>query len=366
LEPVTSTNQSANAAAGRQLSGAQAGYAGAQTTNVIQKTPAEIELLQQRGVLTGAQAQGALAGLVDLINIPGVGTYVFDKVTKQMSPVQTGLNQNGTGTPLTGGIAPQTNAPEAPRQGPNGVSLVPEHYVPANQVQWNMKGNEDAKNAALHDGANLLAQQRQSAIDAQRGDYYRRMMDEQINSLPKTGALAPGAYAPAIANIANKVNSVATTLGTGPIFPPNDVAAAEEIGKDNFQLGAKLASSLGHEPGMIVNAAIAANPSLANSAMGYKRISSSLDQANQYEADKAAFYQDYFSKYQHLYGAKEAFDQLNPLQHYVDRAITNTVDPIVMDRLKQYGPNPKLLKQIDETYGAGVGQMLVKKMQGGG
>jgi hypothetical protein len=182
-------------------------------------------------------------------------------------------------------------------------------------------------------------------------------MDRGFNDLTKTGLLAPGQHVDERTNFAIGVNTMATILGGKPLFDPKDVAALEELAKDNKRLGFALSKTMGREPGFIVQQAISANPSAANTPLGFHRITEALRQSSQYEQDRNAFYDSYKAKFGHLEGANDLFTKLNPPSQYANRAIVNSIDSTHLNEIRQWAEANKGKDisagraQFDKIYG---------------
>lgn len=129
--------------------------------------------------------------------------------------------------------------------------------------------------------------------------------------------------------MANAVNGIATTFGAQPPFNPNQTADAQELAKGAFRLGTSMIADTngGREAGFILANSVKNVPSINNSYLGFKRVASGIDQANQYAMDKSNFISDYYAKFHHTDGAEATFNKLNPWQNYAQRAIDKSTMP---------------------------------------
>ncbi|MDP9103936.1 MAG: hypothetical protein M3N05_08025, partial [Pseudomonadota bacterium] len=184
-------------------------------------------------------------------------------------------------------------------------------------------------------------------------------MQHQYQSLPSSGFLRPGAMAPERLEGARALNTAIQALGGSPVFNEKDVAAMEATMKDTSKLGFDMVQGMGREPGFIVERAIGANPSIANTPLGFARITAGLREAAQYERDKAEFYQDYQSKWGHLDGADIAFRKQNPKEMYANRAILSTVDPRDAKAVMDHARDPEAARALDKKYGTGTAKLVL-------
>jgi hypothetical protein len=359
--------------------------ASADRTNIL--APQEAAEMAARAGFTTAQMDALRNGQLEIRSVPGVGIYVFDKnALREGRNPMIPLNVPG-GAPMGGG---GTQIPASPpalttatgtspqRQAWHPVTDINDPTIPAG---WKPPGMESLafptpENTrtitSMQDrGAQILSDAQQKAQTAYNQKYQLASMKEQAANLPQEGLLTQGPLAPRAKDFAMTINQFSRAMGGGDLFDPNQIASMENIQKDSVRLGAAFSATMGHEPGFIVNQAIGANPGINNTALGFKRVTSALEQALQYQTDRAAFMQSYYSKFQHLDGAEQLFSQLNPPQAYAERAIFNTVSPEALKSVETYkqalldGKGENLRKQIDEKYGQGVTGLILKNLSGG-
>jgi hypothetical protein len=353
------------------------------------KSPSEIALANANAIEAIQRAKASAGTMYEKTWIPGEGYYIFDKNNPMAPPVKITDEQM---KPL-GNINPATipnkgvtlvnpsvstgepnKAPEVapPAVGNPGVLPKPPEE-PTKTTEWNPVTTvptdykySGSMNLALTPGAMEKAQASAEKIKADQDTkaqgafdtlYSLDNMDRSFNDVSKTGLLAPGQHVDERTNFAVGVNTMASILGGKPIFDPTDVAALEELAKDNKRLGFALSKTMGREPGFIVQQAITANPSAANTPLGFHRITEGLRQASQYEQDRNAFYDSYKAKFGHLEGANDLFSKLNPPQKYADRAIVNSIDATHLSEIRQWAEANKGKDlsagraQFDKIYG---------------
>lgn len=332
------------------------------------KSPSEIALANANAIEAIQRAKASAGTMYEKTWIPGEGYYIFDKNNPMAPPVKITDEQM---KPL-GNINPATipnkgvtlvnpsvstgepnKAPEVapPAVGNPGVLPKPPEE-PTKTTEWNPVTTvptdykySGSMNLALTPGAMEKAQASAEKIKADQDTkaqgafdtlYSLDNMDRSFNDVSKTGLLAPGQHVDERTNFAVGVNTMASILGGKPIFDPTDVADLEELAKDNKRLGFALSKTMGREPGFIVQQAITANPSAANTPLGFHRITEGLRQASQYEQDRNAFYDSYKAKFGHLEGANDLFTKLNPPEQYANRAIVNSIDPTHLSEIRQW------------------------------
>ena len=206
----------------------------------------------------------------------------------------------------------------------------------------------------------LLEEQNESAKAAYATKFRLEEMDNQFTKLPEKGILSPGAYGTERAQFAKNANAIVTALGGKPLYSPDQVAAAETLGKDTARLGFEVSKAMGgNEPGFIVQRAISANPGIDNTAMGYRRIAAGLKQAAQYEQDRSDFYNQLYQKNSNLNGAEEAFRTAHPVEAYARNAVVSTIPPDYIDRLRSLKDDENARSAFDKRFGVGASKIVL-------
>jgi hypothetical protein len=229
---------------------------------------------------------------------------------------------------------------------------VPKGYVPANQARITMKDPAtgdmtDIAKSAYNTGNTQVAALEQKAMASGPSMLELERIINEYNSLPQTGWLSPGSGAEARTDLIRKANAALVAIGAQPINP-DAVGNAEALKKGTFKLGAEVASAIGtREPGFIVSQSVQNTPGMDMSKKGFDLISSGLEQSAAYANDRAKFYRDYLSKFNHLDGAQQAFDYANPAQMYADKAILNTIPPSERQKLSSFVASNKNGNQAD-------------------
>ena len=221
------------------------------------------------------------------------------------------------------------------------TTSVPKNYIPANQANITMRdpstgGMTDAAKGAYDSGKAAVGELEAKARNTGPAMVQLQQIIQEYNSLPETGLLSPGAGATQRYALIDKANAALRAIGAEPI-DRNSAGAVEAINKGTFSLGATLANSIGtREPGYIVSQAVKNSPGIEMSKKGFELVSSGLKQNAEYSNDRARFFRDYLSKFQHLDGAQEAFDHANPPEMYAKRAILTTIPADEKNRFVEF------------------------------
>jgi hypothetical protein len=256
---------------------------------------------------------------------------------------------------------------EKPIPGVRHVSTqIPEGYMPTDQAALSRQLKENASFGQEE----FKKVQSQEAIASNASKTLMQLdgMKRQYNEIPPGTLLTGTKYAPQVLEALKTIKGVANAFG-GDISADlsNATAAAEWLQKEQFRLGAELQKGLGREPGFILQQMVSANPGLNNTAIGFARIASGMEQAAIYEKDKADFLNNYYSKFGHLRDADQLFKKLNPIQNYVDRATYYAIPEAEREKLTSYVtanrekfPNQTqdLMQRFDKIYGKGSANIV--------
>lgn len=340
------------------------------------QNPADIALKQ-------AQAARERAATMETGFIPGVGLSVFDKSAPEKGfqvykPNVVGGEQPSK--PSQGKVAP---TPAVPTQEPISGNPIDDRKKPLNDILgWQPKRtismaevpdaeerqfrvfkapDKGAGEQAL--GLEAVKIARAESKNAIQQQMRLDQMKHEYDALPSKGLINPGTNISERMNLAKGINTFIGSFGGKPVFDTKDVSALEALSKDSFRLGAELSRSIGgNEPGFIVQSAIEANPSAANTKQGWARIVAGLDEAAQYKRDYGEFLDNYYNTFGHTNGAQETFAKFNPASKYVERAIVSTVDPMDLQHLIENKGTPlasKIKAAIDKKYGEGTAKIIL-------
>ena len=372
------------------LVGAETNKTQVQANQIAALTQPQVVAEIEKGNLTAAQAQAALAGLVHIVQVPGGPLMMVNKLTGAMTPLKAGI-ANPTAPapePTAPGVNPANPVPGNPNPANPGapqpvkankldpVLAAPANYMPTNQ-ETRYIGNAFSPStsvaAAEASGAERNNAQAKRSENAQRALLRIAEMRSAARDIPSAGLLSTGPTSSLRQTISGGVDDIIKTLGGNNLFKPGATGAIDVLNKDNLRLGTDLNAALGasgSHAGFIVGQTMAATPGNLNSKPSIARLLSSLEQASEQETHRAAFYNDYFSRFNHLNGADQLFDKLNPREKYVEKAAINAVEPVLRDHLVKVGTdllrdhpdarveNLQAYKTIANTYGADAAKAI--------
>lgn len=181
-------------------------------------------------------------------------------------------------------------------------------------------------------------------------------MNAAADKMNQTGGWAvPGAAAPLRYGAAKFINTLDQMAGLKPTFDANAVASWENLTKETRRAGMELVNAeFGgqREAASIVQGATNAVPHDENSYLGFRLVSSSVEQAMQRQRDLYSFKADRLANNGSLLTAERDFNKANPPENYVRRAIANAVPDAAVNLLAS---NPDQYKaDFDKKYGDGM------------
>ncbi len=249
----------------------------------------------------------------------------------------------------------------------NVVTAIPEDYTPVDQSALSRELKERPDFGAKEFAK--VQEQEALASAATKSLMQLDAMKREFNNIPPGTLLTGTKYAPQVLEALKTIKGVANVFG-GDFSADlsSAVASAEWLSKEQFKLGAELQRGLGREPGFILQQMVNANPGANNTAVGFARIASGMEQAALYEKDKAEFKNNYYIKFGHLRDADKLFARLNPIQGYVDRAVYHAIPEADREKLTSYVaanreryPDAvnRLMQQFDKTYGKGSAKIVM-------
>lgn len=189
-------------------------------------------------------------------------------------------------------------------------------------------------------------------------------MRHTLDKLPETGWLAPGTDFEDRLALAKGINTMAGVLGMNPLIDESEVAAGEEITKVATRLGFELTNTFGNTgAAQIVEDAISAVPSGANSREGAEVIINSLEAFNQRQQDYYQFVTEWARNHNNsTLGAITEFNKRNPPELYALSAYV----PDQAFQLLRSNPTKEMAAYFNQKYGHGrdVAQYVLANAQG--
>lgn len=220
-------------------------------------------------------------------------------------------------TPPLPGEPEGTPGTATPILGPQGQTITT--HLPPNL--------QDARNKAYTDFA---GKDTDSYIAAQNTHAWLEQMNHAADTMNAQGGfLGSGPTAPHRLAFASTLNDIVRTAGLPEVFDPNKITEWEELKKATTTAGFELSSHYeGHarQAAQTIINATSAVPSAENSPVGFKLVSSGIQEAAQTAIDLHNYKQEIYDQNGDLNKAEVEFYKQNPAQMYARRAIS-TVTP---------------------------------------
>lgn len=182
---------------------------------------------------------------------------------------------------------------------------------------------------------------------------------EVLNSTPG-GWAATGAGANARLEIGKSLNQVAGLFGGQPVVDPEKVGSWELLNKQTKLMGMQVINAYfggSREAASIINGATNAVPNAENSYLGFRMVSSGIEQDLQRQRELYQFKADRLANGQPLATAETDFNKAHPIKDYTLRAIANAVPDDLTDYLKAH---PETVGAFNKHFGAGIGEFILK------
>jgi len=182
---------------------------------------------------------------------------------------------------------------------------------------------------------------------------------EVMNSTPG-GFEAPGAGANARLEIAKNLNQVAGLMGSGPIFDPSKISAWEALNKQTKLMGMQVVNNYfggSREAASIINGATGAVPNSENTYLGFRLVSSGIEQDLLRQRELYEFKSQRLAAGQPLAAAEVEFNKTHPVENYTARAIANAVPEDMAAFLMAH---PDTVQHFDQRFGPGIGEFILK------
>jgi hypothetical protein len=159
--------------------------------------------------------------------------------------------------------------------------------------------------------------------------------------------------------LAKTLNAVGGLFGMQPFFDPAKIAGWEALTKQTKLMGMQVVNNYfggSREAASIINGATSAVPNAENSYLGFRLVSSGIEQdllrqreLYEYKAQKVA-------NNQPLATAETEFNQTHPVEIYTARAIANAIPDDVVTKLRA---NPSKVADFDQHFGPGIGEFIL-------
>lgn len=278
-----------------------------------QKTAADIGLTAAQTGLTGAQT-----GAVTWEATPTpIGFIIRDTGSGQPGKVYKWGDMLPNGEIASPG---QTPSGMTTPGGGDGTSPIFQTAAPpmTNDTLDPRLMNGTTAGIAVQEASNAIQDARGQQQTASSTNQMLQEMQHNLDTLPDNGLLAQGSGFGSRSDFAKGVNTMASVIGLGPIFPLDEVAATEDLNKLTTRLGQDLNKGFGSDnAASVVMTAIGAVPGGANSKEGAQRIIAGLQAMNQRKIDYYNFIQKWSASHSgSILGADEYFNRINPPELY--------------------------------------------------
>jgi hypothetical protein len=191
--------------------------------------------------------------------------------------------------------------------------------------------------------------------------------DEVLQNAQAPGFLQQGYGAAARNNIAKAANSVAQSLGYGPIYDPTALGNNESFNKNANVAAFTLARTMSGGR-VALGEVMQANqsvPNPQNSFYGNTVVSNLLLQDNMRQTDRMRYQAQQAERGVSPVAAGDAFDRVNPPQNYVVAglaAAAKDFSPLYVKQL-QAQPTPANIQLFDKKFGQGTAQVILGQSQ---
>ena len=183
------------------------------------------------------------------------------------------------------------------------------------------------------------------------------IIDHNIDQL---GPRWMGAGADTKAELGKTLNSTLDTMGVkGLHIDPQKIATWEDFNKETKRAGMELIKSNfggSREAASIIQMGASAVPSVQNTYLGAKYVSSTIRAAAQREIDLHEYKTNLIKQGQPILSADVDFNKTHPPQGYAMGAITSQIPQPAVQHLRS---DPTLAPQFDKQFGPGTAEYLI-------
>ena len=171
---------------------------------------------------------------------------------------------------------------------------------------------------------------------------------------------ATGSGANTRLELGKTLNTVSGLFGGGPVVDPSQISAWEALNKQTKLMGMQVINNYfggSREAASIINGATTAVPNSENSYLGFRLVSSGIEQDLQRQRELYEFKGQHLAAGKPLATAEAEFNKANPVENYTARAIANAVPDDIASHL---AANPDTVKAFDQHFGPGIGEFILK------
>jgi hypothetical protein len=170
---------------------------------------------------------------------------------------------------------------------------------------------------------------------------------------------ATGTGANARLELGKTLNTVSGLFGGQPLVDPSKISAWEALNKQTRLMGMQVVNNYfggSREAASIINGATTAVPNSENSYLGFRLVSSGIEQDLLRQRELYEYKAQRVAAGQPLATAEADFNKANPVQNYTARAIANAVPDNIASHLVA---NPDTVRAFDQHFGPGIGEFIL-------
>ena len=174
------------------------------------------------------------------------------------------------------------------------------------------------------------------------------------------GWTATGPGANTRLELASHINQLSGLFGGKPVVDPAAIGEWEALNKQTKLMGMQVVNNYfggSREAASIINGATTAVPNAENSYLGFRMVSSGIEQDLQRQRELYQFKARQLAAGKPLATAEVEFNKQNPVQNYTQRAIANAVPDDIVAHLTA---NPDTVAAFDKHFGRGIGEFILK------
>jgi hypothetical protein len=182
---------------------------------------------------------------------------------------------------------------------------------------------------------------------------------EILNRTPGSWT-STGAGANTRMEIAKNLNQMSGLFGGKPMVDPASIGEWEALNKQTKLMGMQVVNNYfggSREAASIINGATTAVPNSENTYLGFRMVSSGIEQDLLRQKELYEFKGQQIQSGKPLMTAEIEFNKQHPVQNYTARAIANAVPDNIAAHLVS---NPDTVQQFDHHFGPGIGEFILQ------
>ena len=253
-------------------------------------------------------------------------------------------------------------APQAPPGAQPPPGATPPQPLPSGSSQVVTPGMAPGQKAAEEELGKGFATTDKKSYDAANASLGMLVnannQAEILNRNPGSWA-ATGTGANERLELGKTLNTVSGLFGGQPVIDPTQISAWEALNKQTKLMGMQVVNNYfggSREAASSNNGATTAVPNSENSYLGFRLVSSGIEQDLLRQRELYEYKAQRVAAGQPLATAEADFNKANPVQNYTARAIANAVPDDIASYLVA---NPKTVTAFDQHFGPGIGEFIL-------